>query len=77
MDPSKRAAECVQWQHKVTMANLCIRQYFPSQNPKPTDLPKFYLTKVLPRQTFALYGINCNCYTHSLMKLHQRNCQEL
>ena len=32
---------------KVTMANLCIRQCFPHQNPKPTDSPKFYLAKVL------------------------------
>ena len=23
------------------MANLCIRQCFPRQNPKPTDSPKF------------------------------------
>ena len=47
----------VQWQHKerakllnfakVTMANLCIRQCFPHQNPKPTDSPKFNLAKVL------------------------------
>ena len=29
------------------MANLCIRQCFPRQNPKPTDSPKFYLAKVL------------------------------
>ena len=56
----ERAAECcayVQRQHKerakllnfakVTMANLCICQYFPYQNPKPTDSPKFYLAKVL------------------------------
>ena len=60
MDPLKQAAECgayVQWQHKerakllnfakVTVANLCIRQCFPRQNPKPTGSPKFYLTKVL------------------------------
>ena len=26
---------------KVTMANLCIRQCFPRQNLKSTDLPKF------------------------------------
>ena len=32
---------------KVTMANLCIRQSFPRQNPKPIDSPKFYLAKVL------------------------------
>ena len=32
---------------KVTMANLCIRQCFPRQNPKPTNSPKFYLAKVL------------------------------
>ena len=57
---SERAAECcayVQQQYKerakllnfakVTMANLCIRQCFPRQNPKLTDSPKFYLAKVL------------------------------
>ena len=29
------------------MANVCIQQCFPCQNPKSTDLPKFYLAKVL------------------------------
>ena len=38
---------------KVTMVNLCIRQCFPRQNPKPTDSPKFYLAKVLRYMVYA------------------------
>ena len=41
---------------KATMANLCIRQCFPRQNPTPTDSPKFYLAKVL---CYTIYSYRC------------------